>query len=311
MKKALLPFFLLSLFTFTFAQDKKDTKNLPKLTPDEIVAKHLESIGSPEAIAAVKTRVIMANGSVGSARGYGGATPKGPAQFASDSNKVLLAMIFNSNEFPYEKAAFDGKEQSVGLPNGQRTPLSEFLNAKKSILKEGLLGGALSSAWPLLDVKGRKAKLEYGGTDNIDGRPVYKLKYIPRDELKVTLYFDAETFQHVMTQYQYSVEVSLGASSTDIQSQKDYFTMTERFADFRKAGSLTLPFSYMITVDNQKNSATLVQTVPGQGVPGGGQIVSASPTAIKGIANGAIKYTFNIAQVFYNEPLEASVFKVS
>lgn len=311
MKIALFPLILLSVFTFTFAQDRKDAKNLPKLTPDEIVAKHLESIGTADAISAVKTRVIMANGSVGSARAYGGAIPKGPAQFASDSNKVLLAMIFNSNEFPYEKAAFDGKDQSVGLPNGQRTPLSEFLNAKKSILKEGLLGGALSSAWPLLDVKGRKAKLEYGGTDVVDGRPVYKLKYIPRDELKVTLFFDAETFQHVMTQYQYSVEVSLGASSTDIQSQKDFFSMTERFGDFRKVGALTLPFSYTITVDSQKNSSTSAQVIPGQGVPGGGRVVSVSPTSIQGIGSGAIRYTFNIAQVYFNEPLEASVFKVS
>jgi hypothetical protein len=311
MKASFLPFLLLSLFTFSFSQDSKSAKKLPKLTPDEIVAKHLESIGTADALAAVKSRVIMANGSVGSARGYGGSNPKGPAQLASDGSKTLLAMIFNSNEFPYEKAAYDGKDQTVGMPNGQRTPLSEFLSSKKSILKEGLLGGTLSSAWPLLDVKGKKVKLDYGGTDEIDGRPVYKLKYSPKDELRVTLFFDAETFRHVMTQYQYSIEINIGASSTDIQSQKDYFTLTERFANFKKAGALTLPFTYVITVDNQKNSSTTIQVIPGQGVPGGGQVISSSPTQIRGIANGAIQYTFNVAEVYYNEPLEATVFKVS
>lgn len=37
----------------------------------------------------------------------------GPAQFASDGNKVLLAMAFNSTNYPYEKTGYDGQKLTV------------------------------------------------------------------------------------------------------------------------------------------------------------------------------------------------------
>src|SRR5690242_17863360 len=91
-----------------------------KLTAAEVIQKHVESIGTPEAIAAAKSRVFMGKGELVSkiknANSIGG-----PAQFASQGDKLVFAMAFNASDYPYEKAAFNGEEISVGVPNGRRT----------------------------------------------------------------------------------------------------------------------------------------------------------------------------------------------
>jgi hypothetical protein len=38
------------------------------------------------------------------------------------------------------------------------------------IFKQGLMGGALSTSWPLLDLAGRGAQLEYVGVRKLDGQ---------------------------------------------------------------------------------------------------------------------------------------------
>jgi hypothetical protein len=294
-----------------FGQDDKNLKKPEKITAEELVAKHVASIGTPEALAAVKSRVIVGQGGLSSVKGYIGSLT-GPCQLASESDKLLFVMLFNSNEYPYEKAAFDGKKYSVGLPNGERTALTEFFKAKNSILEDGLFTGALSSAWPLLDIKAKKAKIEYGGLVKLGDRYVHKLKYSPRsDTVRVSLYFETETFRHLMTEYYYTVDTKLGVSSTDIQGQKDYYTLTEQFSDFKRAGELTLPFFYTVTLDIQRNSGTSIQTTPGQALPGGTRIVTPVPGRQLPAGTGSLLYTLKLAQVFYNEQIDPAVFKVS
>jgi hypothetical protein len=240
-----------------------------KMKPEEVVAKHLAAIGPADALASVKSRVMIGN-SV--ARFKLTNTPvelNGPAEFASEGEKVLLAMAFNSNNYPFEKAGYDGQKLTVALlTNGRRSPLSDFLTSQDAIFKQGLIGGVLSSAWPLLNLNPKNGKLSYAGTDKIDGRQVHELKYSPRGagNLKVNLFFDAETFQHVRTEYQYEVEAGMSArpggsvqAPAGSQQSMSRYKLVEDFSDFKTEGKLTLPHTYKIhlTTDTQARTQFL------------------------------------------------------
>jgi hypothetical protein len=281
---------LLLLLTFIFIFGSAVVSAQQKMTANDVVDKHLASIGPAEVIASIKSRVMVGTGKLEAKIGTSSFIT-GPGQLASQGDKVLYALIFNSPNYPYEKAAFDGKDISLGLPNGNRTLLTDFLKAQGVILKDGLFTGALSTAWPLLDLKSKKgAKVEYAGTAKIDDRLCHKLKYSSgrTGDLKTTLYFDAETFHHVRTTYEYTTEPRIGRSSTDTRSSSrvERYSLTEEFSNFKIAGKLTLPMTYVIKSTNEQ------------------QIVSTQGA-------NALEWTFIVLQVYYDEPLEATMFKVS
>ena len=243
-----------------------------KMKPEEVVARHLASIGTAEDLAAAKTRIMTGQDNARLKLSGTIREVTGPAQFASDGNKVLLAMVFNSTNYPYEKVAYDGQKLTVaGLPTGGRPPLANFLMSQEVVVKHGLFGGVLSSAWPLISLDPEKAKLSYAGTDKINGRAVYELKYVPKKgELKISLFFDAETFHHVRSEYQYTISARMGARpsssvsgpATDTGSQTlNRYKLTEDFSDFQTTGKLTLPRVYKIQLVLEAQAQTLDYTV--------------------------------------------------
>jgi hypothetical protein len=235
---------LVVLFVPTLA-----TTSSEKMKPEEVVAKHLESIGAADALAAAKSRVMTGTVEASIRLVNTPVQVSGPAQLASDGNKVLLAMVFNSSNYPYEKVGFDGQKVTTAtLATGGRTPLGNFLGSQDAILKSGLLGGSLSSAWLLLNYDPHKSKLSYAGTDKLDGKPVHKLKFNPGSSgLLVNLYFDVETFRHVRTTYEYTLPAPQGAIATESASQKDSrYKLVEDFSDFQTTGKLTLPHAYKL-----------------------------------------------------------------
>jgi hypothetical protein len=289
----LLVFILISSYVVISQNEKildKDQEKPAKISVDELIARHIASIGPANVIAGIKSRVLVGEGKLESRLGSAFII-NGTGQIASQGAMVLYAVIFNSPLYPYEKAAFDGNDQSLGLPNGKRTILADFLRSQNSILKDGLFTGALSTAWPLLDIKSKKSvKLEYAGTSKIDDRQCYKLKYSSgrSGALKTTLYFDAETYRHIRTTYEYTIDPGIGTSSTDVRSSSriERYSLREDFSDFKMAGKLILPFTYTINITNEL------------------QIVSQPGTNSR-------EWTFTVVQVYYDEPLETSVFKVS
>jgi hypothetical protein len=292
---------IIGVFTLIFAmlvvnsiaQGDKDSakpKKLEKIAVEEIVSKHLASIGTPEDIIAAKTRVMTGDGTIVSKLGSG-FTLTGPAQFASDDTMVLFAMAFESEIYPYEKLAFDGKDQSFGLPSGKTTFLGAYMKSQNSILREGLFGGALSSAWTLTRLSSlAKPKLSADGSTVIDGRSCYKVTYAsPRTgELKIALYFDGETFRHIRTEYEYSIQGRIGTSPTDVRSSSstERYKLREDFGDFRPAGKLTLPHSYVINIINDLQIETRSGTI-------------------------SREWNFRINNVYFDQKLEAGTFKVS
>ena len=258
-----------------------------KLSVDEIISKHLESIGTASARAAAGSRVVRGTTTV-TFRSRGIAQSDGGALLASDGGKSIITMKFDSSQYPYEKIGFDGsKVTAYQLRPGDYSSLGSFARAAPEMFKEGLLGGTLSSAWPFLDPSNKKLKLEVGGTKKINERPAYEVKYIVRggSDLRISLFFDAENFHHVRTIYKKEVPAQMsqgnlgstqrsagGTSATgggrtaggtdrvgeaSAQQSNTTYELTEEFSDFKTEGGVTLPHTYKLHLE-QRGSATQI-----------------------------------------------------
>jgi hypothetical protein len=218
-----------------------------KIKLEELIAKHLESIGTADARKSGRSRIV-AGGSVMNVKTGGRGNASGAALIASQDRKVLLKAEYSNATYPLEKFAFDGKKfYAMQYAPGARSPLAQFLMSHDTIFTAGLIGGTLSSAWPLLNLLDRDPKLHYGGTEKIKGRQAHKVRYVPKGggELKIALFFDAETFQHVRTDYEHVIPAPMGATPGASASQRETrYKLIEEFSDFRAETGLTLPHTY-------------------------------------------------------------------
>ena len=231
-----------------------------KANIDDIVKKHLQSIGTEEARDKVKSRVIAGMTDV-TFRARGVATIQGGAVLASEGPRNIVTMRFEATQYPYEKIGYDGnKVGAYQIRPGEYTSLGAFAKANPVLLKEGLIGGTLSSAWALNDVASRKPKLEYGGTRKIDSRQVIELRYLPHggSDLKISLFFDAETYQHVRTVYSRTMSPQMGRTVDEsARMTETRYELVEDFSDFKAENGLMLPHTYKIRL-TQTGTATQV-----------------------------------------------------
>ena len=224
-----------------------------KLKAEDVVARHLDSIGSAEDRAAVKTRVIL-GASKYVRHGPGGGATEGRVVLASENEKFMFGMKFGVPGYDVESMGFDGKELTVGyVAPGVRSALESLFRKHESTFKHGLLMGTLSSSWPLLSTNDEKAKLKYSGTKKVDGVALHQLKYQPRkgSDLEVSLFFDAATFRHVRTEYTRIVSANIGSGGVDTSaSQRERrYKLVETFGDFKEEAKLTLPHDYRIKLE--------------------------------------------------------------
>ena len=92
----------------SFAKDKK-------LTAKQLVAEHLKSLGTPDALSAIRTRAAVGTITFRTVRGSTGQA-SGQAQWASEQEKMGFIMRFNDVDYPGEHFAFDGKGKCQRLP---------------------------------------------------------------------------------------------------------------------------------------------------------------------------------------------------
>ena len=218
------------------------------LTPDDVVAKHLQSLGSAQARASIKSRVVEGTATYKLLVGGSGQLV-GKAGFASEGRKVRMVLKFTDPKYSGEQFIYDGERTSVAGTYADKSysDLSDFIKGQDAPLREGLLGGVLTTAWPLLDVQERKAKLTYEGIKKFEGRELQVMRYRPKKstDLEILLYFEPETFRHVMTSYQMSIRAGIGATEVEsAQQQETRYRIEERFSDFQNSDGLTLPFHY-------------------------------------------------------------------
>jgi hypothetical protein len=254
--KALGGLVLLGMITSVFSA--KD----PKIKPAELVAKHLDSIGPPEARAQAGGMQIKGT-SLLSVRQGGRGQIEGQTLMASQGIKNMIDMTFASSEYPQELLKFDGKEFTASqFRPGMRTSLAQFFMTNDVLFKEGLFGGVLSASWPLLNLSDKNPKLEYAGLKKVGGKQLHALKYTPRkgSDLKITLFFDAETFQHIRTEYERTIYPTdqqripatgqVSAPSTQ-RSSNARINAFEEFSEFRSESGLNLPHIYKFELSIQ------------------------------------------------------------
>ena len=241
---------LVMMLLLTSVSSKAQTQ---KLKAEEIIAKHLEALGGNETLHSVTSRI--ASGSVvATFKTPATAELGGKVVLASDGPKNVMAMMFenSTSNYPHEKIGYDGRDVSGSYVRpGIRSSLGDFLLGHRNIVKQGFWGGALSQAWLLLDPD-RKIKIEAGGTKKIGDRPAYVLRCYPSgSDLKITMYFDAETFQHLRTEYERSISAQMGSNpeASATQGGETHYKLSEDFADFKKEGGLTLPHTYKISFE--------------------------------------------------------------
>ena len=233
-----------------------------KLKPEDVIAKHLESLGSPEARASVKSRVMQ--GAVLSTIRIGGAgQSRGGAVMASQGRMSLIGIIFGVQDYGNEKMAYDGNKLTLNdLRPGVRTRLGGFVLTHDILFREGLIGGTLSSAWPLLDLTARNPKLRYSGTKKVNGKQAHVIEYEPKSggNLDIKLFFDAENFQHIRTECEQEFVPPTVSRPEAAASQKGTrLKFTEDFSDYKKEGVLTLPHTYKIQLTFETETSPLLQ----------------------------------------------------
>ncbi len=258
-----------------------------KLTLDQVIAKHLASIGTPEARAAVKSRVAQGKSKFENVNA--GGFLEGKATVVSQENNTRMVLKYPNPDYPGEDMITNGKNVSVyGRP--RRSALGYFIyNTSSVLLSDGLLAGALSTSWPLLDSKLHNAKMTYTGLKTIEGQVLHEVHYQPKNktDVDIRLYFSKDDFRHVLTiatltlsprlvqnppagpnattvgapgtsvdapdaPSQGSRDISFGASGRDAANasgQMIRYKLEERFSNFENFNGLTLPTNYEIRYD--------------------------------------------------------------
>jgi hypothetical protein len=255
-----------------------------QVSPEQVAAAHLKSIGSPEALAAVKTLTFVGTTSVEFIQGMSGSM-SGQSFCVSDGKKLGIRLQYGDVNYPGEYFAYNGKDVSVGyISPGQRSPLADFLFRHNGIMKEGLLGGVFSTGWPLLNLQEKQVDLAYRET-TIDGRRLHEIEYRPKQSLrdmKIKLYFDLETYRHVRTEYRLRVRDDMSAAPGGLATRTGKFqapgqdspasgfdtlqqglpdsiyVLTEKFDDFKKVGAMTLPHSYTMDYSVEGQGQTFI-----------------------------------------------------
>jgi hypothetical protein len=253
-----------SILLACFAPSLQVSGKDEKIKPEQLLAKHLEAIGSTEARAVPRTRLIEGASQVNFRLG-GQGQMDGKGNILSSGPMVRLGLSFAALDYPGEQLAFDGKKVTVGqIRPGTRSALSAFIYQHDGILKEGLIFGVLTTSWALLHAPARQPKLEYNGLKKIDGISLHELRYRARrglGDVNVMLYFEPETFRHVRSQHRVVVPANMGASPAESASMRDsIYLLVEKFSDFETIDGLTLPHAYDLSFTIEGQNATLYTT---------------------------------------------------
>lgn len=220
------------------------------MKPEEIVARHLNFIGMPEARAAIKSRVVQGTLTMHISVG-GGGEATGTWGRVSEQRESNFVMRFDvGGDWRGEQFIFDGTHTSFATATSShtRSVFAQFVSSHDCIIKEGLLGGELSTAWALQNLDSIHPKLESIGRKKIDGRDLIGLQYFPKNcgDMQVKIYFDPDTFQHVMTIYSLEFSQGVGPTVIAVRQYQNRYIIEERFSDFTAVDSLTLPNKYQL-----------------------------------------------------------------
>ena len=246
----MIPLFFLSVASVTAGAAARAKNKKPK--PEDVIKKHLESVGDVAAI--YERKSLKAEGTATMEVVIGGSGRlQGPTTLLSDGDKLRMSMVFGINEYPGEDVAYDGQTVETGyVQPGVRSKLGQFLYDFDQILSEGLFGGVLSTSWSLLDLENRRPKLKYEGLKKLDGQKYHTVRYRRREggDVQTRLYFDTEAFRHCHTVYTVRISSRLmggrGGDGASASQPETLYTLKESFTNFQAIVKLTLPTRWVI-----------------------------------------------------------------
>ena len=229
------------------------------LKTDEIIAKHLESIGTKEKLAGIKNRLVMGASSFESK--LPSKKTGGKALIVSEGTNLYFIASFASKEYPFEKIGYFNDKMSLPfVTSGARSPLGAFIADHEKVLSDGVMTGSMSNTWILINWQKYKATIRSGGTKKIDGRKAYVLDYFPKGggsgEFTIKMFFDAENFRHIRSEYRHEISPKQDTFGQLGRQGGLKMRLTENFADFKDADGLMLPHSYTLNYQTDSNSGT-------------------------------------------------------
>lgn len=229
-----------------------------KITSEELIGKHLNAIGAEPIRAGVKSLMIVGTGTQ-RFTSTADAPVDGRIVIASEAIKLYLGMNMNSTQYPGQQFKFDGKKFDVAITTtAGRDFFGNFIQDNASLLRSGVFGGVLSTGWLISNYSSEKGKLSVGGTSKINGRDSIEMEFTPKggSDLSIKLFFDAETYRHVRTEYRRITSAPQGIMSRGMNNRtadnsgkqnETRLTVTEDFEEFKSKLGLMLPHSYKLT----------------------------------------------------------------
>jgi len=262
---------LLSLASLACLADSVQAQE-NRLSPEEIIARHLQSLGSSDQINKAKKRMAI-GGSEFIIR-LRSATAVGRAVLASDGQNMAFFSTFNMSDYKMERIGiFSDKIDIPFVIPGRRSPLGSWLTAYDRTINDRIFGGTVFSTWLFSREKSEWGKMETEGKKKIGDREAWVVSYTPTKSLKagsfIRLYFDTETFRHLRTVYR-QTETENGFYDTgtrgsnkgstgrdwDASMASNSSTLTEDFEEYRKEGGLVLPHKYGIKLSVDSAAGT-------------------------------------------------------
>lgn len=235
-----------------------------KLTDDQLLAAHREAMGA----VAERTSVVAKGVCQLTILAGGSGQMQGEVTFYSAGNRTMTLIDFGQGSYNGERFGWDGNKAQVAyMVPGQRSTLGEFLFSYQELLRDGFLGGAVSTAWPLLPGAESKGKLKNEGVKKLDGVSLVKAEFRPRrvtQGLNVDFFFDPETYRLAHAEYRMRIPAALGprpdvpsAGSVGQAAGRDTrLKLEESYRQYREVEGVPFPTEWVIRVTTETNRGT-------------------------------------------------------
>lgn len=254
-----------------------------KLAPEDLIARHIKSIGGDSVLSSLQSTAFTGEASVHFIQGMQGKIVNGKSTIVSQGHNLSIIMKYNDINYPGEYLSYDGKDVMVGFMRpGIKSPLGDFIFRFNGVMKKGFLGGIFSLSWPLLDIDADKAKLKYKKT-KVEDRELHQLEWPINilGNIKIRMYFEPDTYHHVRTEYVVRIEEDVSVQredvyagevnnqgSTDMETPysnlmrsdipESIYTLIEKFDDFKQVSGMTLPHKYTIDYELEGQGSSFV-----------------------------------------------------
>ena len=214
-----------------------------ELTGDEVIARHVDSIGTSAARAAAGGRVIKGKVTYTRRPTKSDDTFAGrntviivPVTLAFGGPRSLIDLRYGWKDYPFDRIVHDGKrvKNARMLAPGNYSVIAGLLVEHQFLLKAGILGGPLATGWALLDAGSRFEKVKYAGLKKQAGQPAHRLDVRLKSdpEHEIAFFFEPDSFRLLHT------EIWIGPNGR--------LRLDESFSDYRAVKELSLPHAWRV-----------------------------------------------------------------